>query len=92
MRIGSDKDAAAILGISVARLKARISAGASVPPFMKIPGAKFRRWDLDQVEAWMMTFMIGVIAVPDHEAPIMPTTKNRGRGRPRKTKRSFELN
>lgn len=85
MRIGSDKDAATILGISVARLKAKVRAGAPVPSFMKIPGAKFRRWDLDQVEAWMMTFMIGVIAVPDHEAPIMPTTKKRGRGRPRKT-------
>ncbi|MHB1582046.1 MAG: hypothetical protein ACYCQM_14965 [Acidithiobacillus sp.] len=85
MRIGSDKDTAVILGISTVRLKARISAGAPVPPFMKVPGSKFRRWDLDGVEEWMATFTVGVIMAPDHEAPIMPTTKKRGRGRPRKT-------
>jgi len=74
MRIGSDKDVAEILGISTVRLKARISAGAPVPPFMKVPGCKFRRWDLDSVEQWMATFTVGVIA-----------DVTRRRGRPRKT-------
>ena len=87
MRIGSDKDVADLLGISHVRLKARISAGLPTPPYMKPPGSKFRRWDLDGVEVWMATFTItgDMITVPDHEALIAPTTKKRGRGRPRKT-------
>jgi hypothetical protein len=82
MRIGSDRDVAEILGISDTRLKARISAGAPMPPYMRVPGSKFRRWDLDQVEVWMATFTVGAAAgaVPD---PGMQIIK-RGRGRPKK--------
>ena len=82
MRIGSDRDVAEILGISDTRLKARISAGAPMPPFMKVPGSKFRRWDLDQVEAWMAAFTVSANAnvAPD---PGMQIIK-RGRGRPKK--------
>ena len=83
MRIGSDRDVAEILGISDTRLKARISAGAPMPPFMKVPGSKFRRWDLDQVEAWMAAFTVSANAnvAPD---PGMRVSGKRGRGRPRK--------
>ena len=83
MRIGSDKDAATILGISGARLKAKISAGAPVPPFMRVPGSKFRRWDLDQVEAWMAAFTVSANAnvAPDHGTRVCG---KRGRGRPKK--------
>ena len=91
MRIGSDRDVAEILGISDTRLKARISAGVPVPPYMRVPGCKFRRWDLDQAEVWMATFTVGVITeaitTPDHDAP---TAGKRGRGRPRKTRASHK--
>lgn len=90
MRIGFDKDAAEILGISAVRLKMRISAGAPVPPYMRPPGAKRRRWDLDGVEEWMATFTVGAITNSHHKASITPTTGQRGRGRPRKTKQLLQ--
>ena len=37
MRIGGDKEVAALLGISAARLKMRISAGSPVPSYMRAP-------------------------------------------------------
>lgn len=83
MRIGSDKDAATILGISGARLKAKISAGAPMPPFMKVPGSKFRRWDLDLVERWMAAFTVGAAA--DADTVLDPGMRVRGkRGLPKK--------
>jgi hypothetical protein len=79
MRLGSDQDVAAILGISHDRLKARISAGAPVPPFMRAPGSKYRRWDLDAVAAWLVQYTVRGTA--DQGLP------RRGRGRPRKAKK-----
>ncbi|MHB8252823.1 MAG: hypothetical protein ACYDEV_03820 [Acidiferrobacter sp.] len=85
MRIGSDKDVAAILGISTVRLKARISAGLPTPPFMKVPWVKRRRWDLDGVETWMVAFTIDVTTDAVSIATLVGAAKKRGRGRPRKT-------
>ena len=64
MRIGGDKEVAALLGISAARLKMRISAGSPVPPYMRAPGSKFRRWDLDAAETWLAGFTIASTPVP----------------------------
>ena len=64
MRIGGDKEVAALLGISPARLKMRISAGSPMPPYMRAPGSKFRRWDLDAVETWLAGFTIASTPVP----------------------------
>lgn len=90
MRLGSDHDVALILGISHERLKARISAGAAMPPHMRTPGSKYRRWDLDQVEAWLARYTVGS---PDlagcHDKPNQSPDQQqagRGRGRPRKVK------
>ena len=84
MRIGGDKEVAALLGISPVRLKMRISAGLPMPPYMRAPGSKFRRWDLDAVEAWLARFTTESTPVPppplaDHASPC-----RRGRGRPTK--------
>ena len=88
MRLGSDKEVAEILGISHERLKARISAGAAMPPFMRTPGSKYRRWDMDQVEAWLAQFKVGG-ADPEGRASSSDRSPDqrqarRGRGRPRK--------
>ena len=90
MRIGDDKDVALILGISHERLKARICAGALVPPFMRTPGSKYRRWDLDVVEAWLVRFTVGgtdlTVRSESMELSLGQGPPRRGRGRPRKTK------
>lgn len=88
MRLGSDQDVAEILGITHERLKAKISAGAPMPPFMRVPGSKFRRWDLDVVVAWLAQYTVRGTDLatragsqdqrPDQGLP------RRGRGRPRK--------
>ena len=85
MRIGDDKDVALILGISHQRLKARICAGAPTPPYMQTPGSKYRRWDLDVVEAWLKQYTVRgaadlAVSAVGSQAP------RRGRGRPRKLK------
>lgn len=85
MRIGSDKEVAALLGISHERLKARICAGALMPPFMRTPGSKYRRWDLDVVEGWLRQYTVRgtadlAVSATGSQAP------RRGRGRPRKKK------
>ena len=88
MRLGSDHDVALILGISHDRLKARISAGAAMPPFMRTPGSKYRRWDLDQVEAWLARYTVrGADLAAGHDQPNQSQDQQqprRGRGRPRK--------
>ena len=90
MRIGDDKDVALILGISHERLKARICAGAPMPPFMRTPGSKYRRWNMDVVEAWLVRFTVGgtdlvVRCDSSGQAPDQRQVR-RGRGRPRKKK------
>jgi hypothetical protein len=91
MRIGDDKDVALILGISHERLKARICAGALVPPFMQTPGSKYRRWDLDVVEAWLRQYTVRgadlTVRSDSLELSPGPGQVRRGRGRPRKTKK-----
>ena len=88
MRIGDDKDVALILGISHERLKARICAGALMPPFMRTPGSKYRRWDLDVVEGWLRQYTVrgAGLTVRSDSADPSPNQKppQRGRGRPRK--------
>ena len=86
MRIGGDKEVAALLGISPARLKMRISAGSPVPPYMRAPGSKFRRWDLDAVEAWLAGFTVASAPAPAPSAPAgnAAVSHRRGPGRPTK--------
>jgi hypothetical protein len=85
MRIGGDKEVAALLGISPARLKMRISAGSPVPPYMRAPGSKFRRWDLDAAEAWLAGFTVESAPAPSSAPPgSAAVSRRRGPGRPTK--------
>ena len=84
MSIGGDKEVAALLGISPARLKMRISAGSPMPPYMRAPGSKFRRWDLDAVETWLAGFTIASTPVPPPPLANHASPCRRGRGRPTK--------
>ncbi len=86
MRIGGDKEVATLLGISPARLKMRISAGSPVPPYMRAPGSKFRRWDLDAVEAWLAGFTVKSAPAPSAPAGNVAVSRRRGPGRPTKRK------
>ena len=92
MRFGSDQDVAEILGISHERLKAKISAGAPMPPFMRVPGSKYRRWDLDAVAAWLVQYTVRgtadlVTRTGSHDQLSNQGLPRRGRGRPRKAKK-----
>ncbi len=91
MRLGSDQDVALILGISHERLKARICAGAPMPPFMRTPGSKYRRWDLDAVEGWLRQYTVrgADLVVRSDSLELSPGQGQvrRKRGRPRKTKK-----
>lgn len=83
MRIGNDKDVADLLGISQVRLKARIAGGNPMPPFIKLPGLRRRRWNLDDVEAWIIGFA-QTSTVPANHHPEASLTKLRRPGRPTK--------
>jgi len=84
MRRGSDHDVADLLGISIDRLQKRIQGGELVPPYIQVPGAKSRIWDMDEVETWLKSFRrtpLTLVPTPQHSLP----EPKRGRGRPPKT-------
>ena len=54
----TDAELAALLGISVGRLRNKIVNGDALPPRLQIPGAKNRLWPLDAVETWLQQFVI----------------------------------
>ena len=92
MRYGKDRDVAELMGLSLYRLQARIRAGLPMPPFILIPGAKSRVWDMGGVEVWMKKYTVSSDSRGTHSVPRdVPQKAKRARGRPRKTERSFEF-
>jgi len=53
-----DQEFAALLGISVVRLRNKISAGEPLPPYIQPPGCRKRLWNRDQVEEWLTRYTI----------------------------------
>ena len=51
-----DAEVAAILGISVSRLRNKISAGESLPPRFQPAGVRKRLWPRQDFDAWLRRF------------------------------------
>lgn len=60
----TDQEFAALLGISVVRLRNKVSAGEPLPPYVQPPGCQKRFWNRDKVNDWLTRYGIG-----GHESP-----------------------
>ena len=73
----TDKEVAGLLGISLGRLRNKLSAGQPLPPRIQPPGCRNRLWSCEAVNDWLAQFTIAGIR-PAQSQPIKP------RGRPTK--------
>ena len=64
MKLLGDREVAALMGISVSRLRMRISAGEPMPPYILLPNSKFRRWIEEDVLEWMRKYQRGGDTAP----------------------------
>jgi predicted DNA-binding transcriptional regulator AlpA len=75
------EDLAAILGRAVSSIRSDASrCPHSLPPLIRIPGARRLLWRRQDVEAWLA----GLVVQPTLPQPSSPT--GRRRGRPRKSR------
>ena len=72
-----DSEVAELLGISIGRLRNKLSAGSPLPPRIQPPGCRNRLWPREAVHAWLEQFLIISTEDPQPEEP-------RRRGRPTK--------
>ena len=72
-----DSEVAELLGISVGRLRNKLSAGSPLPPRIQPPGCRNRLWPREAVHAWLDQFLVTSADEPWPEQP-------RRRGRPTK--------
>ena len=54
-----DADIAKLLGISLGRLRNKLSAGSPLPPRIQPPGCRNRLWPREAVHTWLNQFMVG---------------------------------
>ena len=73
----TDQDIAHLLGVSIGRLRNKLSAGSPLPPRIQPPGCRSRLWPREAVHAWLEQFLITSVDEPRREQP-------RRRGRPTK--------
>ena len=74
----SDDEVARLLGITVGRLRNKLSAGSPLPPRIQPPGCRYRLWPCAEVHEWLAQFMMCTRDVPAAEGV------GRRRGRPTK--------
>ena len=55
----SDDEVASLLGLSVSRLRNKISAGQPLPPYILPAGCRKRLWPYRKVHDWLAAFMVG---------------------------------
>jgi hypothetical protein len=70
----TDDEIARLLGISLGRLRNKLSAGHPLPPRIQPPGCRNRLWPSQAVHAWLEQFTI-TVAEPEHD----PNPRRRGR-------------
>ena len=73
----TDKEIAGLLGISLGRLRNKLSAGQPLPPRIQPPGCRNRLWCCEAVDDWLARFTVEGIE-PAQSQPVKP------RGRPTK--------
>ena len=85
----TDDELAALLRISIARLRNKISAGEPLPPYILPPRCRKRLWHSDQVSAWLSEYTIGgnvALWRPDFKIRASPNApSNRVKSRRSKT-------
>jgi len=52
----SDTEIAALLGISLSRLRSKIYQGEPLPARIEIPGSRTRLWNKEDVHGWLNQF------------------------------------
>ena len=55
----TDDEVASLLGVSVSRLRNKISARQPLPPYILPTGCRKRLWPYQQVHDWLAGFMVG---------------------------------
>ena len=73
----TDKEVAGLLGISLGRLRNKLSAGQPLPPRIQPPGCRNWLWSCEAVHDWLAQFTIAGTE-PAQSPPVKP------RGRPTK--------
>jgi hypothetical protein len=73
----TDLEIARLLGISLRRLRNKLSDGSPLPPRIQPPGCRTRLWPRSGVHAWLEQFTVTA-------AKRMPAQPPRHRGRPTK--------
>ncbi len=54
----TDKEVAGLLGISLGRLRNKLSAGQPLPPRIQPPGCRNRLWSCEAVHDWLGQFTV----------------------------------
>ena len=72
-----DSEVAELLGISIGRLRNKLTAGSPLPPRIQPPGCRNRLWPREAVHAWLEQSLVTSMDEPRSERP-------RRRGRPTK--------
>lgn len=73
----TDKEVARLLGISLGRLRNKLSSGQPLPPRIEPPGCRNRLWSCEAVHDWLAQFTVAEVE-PARSHPVKP------RGRPTK--------
>jgi len=74
----TDDEIAGLLGISLGRLRNKLSAGSPLPPRIQPPGCRHRLWPCQAVHDWLEQFTVTVTE------PVAHDSQPRRRGRPTK--------
>ena len=54
----NDRQLAQLLGITLGRLRNKISAGEPLPPRIELPGCRNRLWHIDTVHEWLKKHVV----------------------------------
>jgi hypothetical protein len=65
----TDSDVAELLGISIGRLRNKLTSGSPLPPRIQPPGCRNRLWPREVVHAWLEQFLITGADEPRPEQP-----------------------
>lgn len=82
----TDQDIAQLLGVSLGRLRNKLTEGSPLPPRIQPPGCRNRLWPREAVHVWLDQFLI---TSPDDRLPEQPfgrrgrSTKQEARARRR---------
>ena len=66
----TDQDIAELLGISLGRLRNKLTAGKPLPPRIQGPGCRNRLWPKTALHAWLEQFLITSAEKPRAPQPL----------------------